>query len=69
MDKAGFVLCLLGMAGIPESYQQPKSIAICLVLLIVGALLIGIGDIHNDVQNNKRNSNSNVLDRLYFLKR
>lgn len=69
MDKIGFTLCLLGCAGMAEAYGNNKSMAISLVLLIIGGLMIGINDVTKDIKAYKRDCNSNVLDRLYFLKR
>ena len=69
MDKAGFVLTLLGLGGMAESYGLNKSFAISLTMIIVGALMILVGDMSNDIKTYKRNSaDSNVLDRLYFLR-
>lgn len=69
MDKVGFTLCLLGCAGMAEAYGNNKSMAISLVLLIVGGLMIGINDVTKDIKNYRRDYNANVLDRLYFLKK
>lgn len=71
LDKIGFTSLLIGTAGMPESYMIPKHIAACMILIIIGCLMILIGDLYNDTQNYKRNnhSDSNVLDRLYFLKK
>jgi len=70
MDKAGFAILLVGIGGMAESYGFNKSLAVSLILVIVGSILIAIGDISNDVKNYKRynRSDSNVLDRLYFLR-
>ena len=69
LDKIGFVLCLLGFGGMAEAYGFNKSFAISLTLIIVGALMVGIGDVSNDIKTYKRNSaDSNVLNRLYFLR-
>lgn len=70
-EKIGFVLCLLGFGGMAEAYGFNKSFAISLTLIIAGAILIGIGDMSNDIKTYKRNNrcDSNVLDRLYFLRR
>lgn len=70
MDKVGFVLCLLGAGGMAESYGLNKSLAVSLTMIILGGLLIAIGDISNDVKNYKRNNrrSDNILDRLYFLR-
>ena len=71
MDKAGFALCLIGLGGLAESYGLNKSMAFSLAIIIVGGILIAIGDMSSDFKNNKRdsNDNANVLDRLYFLRR
>ena len=71
MEKIGFVLTLLGFGGMAEAYGFNKSFAISLTLIIAGAILIGIGDMSTDIKNYKRNNNadSNILDRLYFLRK
>lgn len=71
LDKIGFAICLIGTGGMAESYGLNKSLSISLVLIITGGLLILIGDIANDKENYRRanSNNSNVLDRLYFLRR
>ena len=50
IEKIGFVLCLLGFGGMAEAYGFNKSFAISLTLIIVGAILIGIGDMSNDIK-------------------
>lgn len=71
MDKAGFAIVLLGMGGMAEAYGFNKSFAISLTMIIVGSIMVGIGDMSNDIKNHKRHSgnNANVLDRLYYLRR
>lgn len=70
LDKIGFVLLLLGFGGMAEAYGFNKSFAISLTLVIAGGLLIFAGDMSNDIQTYKRNNaaDSNVLDRLHFLR-
>lgn len=70
MDKIGFAMELIGLGGLAEAYGNPKALSIALILIIVGGILIAIGDTKNDIKNYKRNRNSdsNVLDRLYFLR-
>lgn len=71
MDKVGFALCLIGLGGMAESYGLNKSLATSFVLIIIGALMIFVGDMSNDIKTYKRNNanDSNVLDRLFFLRR
>jgi len=71
MEKIGFVLCLLGFGGMAEAYGFNKSFSISLTMVIVGGLMIYVGDISNDIKTFKRNNrcDSNVLDRLYFLRK
>jgi len=69
MSKVGFAICLLGLGGLAEAYGNGRELSISLILIIAGALLIWIGDMKDDIENAKRTNNSNVLDRLYFLKR
>ena len=69
LDKVGFVMALLGLGGLAEAYGNGRQISIALILIIVGALLVWIGDMANDIEISKRTDNSNCLDRLYFLKK
>lgn len=70
LDKIGFAICLIGIGGMAESYGLNRSFSISLIMIIVGGLLIFVGDMANDKENHRRaNSSSNVLDRLYFLRR
>lgn len=69
MNKIGFAMCLIGCGGMAEAYGNGRELSISLILIIAGALLIWIGDMKDDIENAKRTNNSNVLDRLYFLKR
>lgn len=70
MDKVGFVLFLLGAGGVAEAYGNGKQLTIGLLMLISGALLIGIGDLHNDIKKAKRidDYSANRLERLFFLR-
>ena len=71
MSKVGFALGLIGLGGLAESYGNHKAFEISLILIILSAILIGIGDLSNDIKTYKRNNtaDSNVLDRLFFLRR
>ena len=71
LDKVGFAIVLIGMGGMAEAYGFNKSFAISLTLIMLGGLMIFVGDMSNDIKNYKRNNNadSNILDRLYFLRR
>ena len=69
LSKIGFCLDLIGLAGMAEAYGFNKSFSISLTLIIIGSLMIFAGDMKHDAENYKRNSNSNVLDRLYFLRK
>lgn len=70
MDKIGFAIELIALGGLAEAYGNAKSLSIALILVIVGGILIAIGDAKNDIKNYKRNNryDSNVLDRLFFLR-
>lgn len=64
----GFTMALLGLGGLSEAYGNVFQITISATLIVVGGILIyeGIG---NEKKNNERShSDSNVLDRLYFLR-
>lgn len=71
LDKVGFAIVLIGMGGMAEAYGFNKSFAISLTLIILGGLTIFVGDMSNDIKTYKRNNanDSNVLDRLFFLRR
>ena len=69
ISSIGFVMCLIGAGGMAEAYGFNKSLAISLTLIIIGGLLIFVGDMKHDTENFKRSDNSNVLDRLYFLRK
>ena len=65
LDKIGFVLALIGVAGMGEAYGFNRQFSISLILIICGAVLVLIGDVRNDAKNYKR---SNDIDsRPYFL--
>lgn len=66
LAKVGFVLALIGFGGIAEAYGNTRSVVISLTLISVGAFLMAKGSIHETVH--FRNDNSNVLDRLHFLR-
>ena len=70
MEKIGFVLCLISCGGIAEAYGNGKQLSLGLAMFIAGALLIAIGDLRHDIENNKQNHNcdSNILNRLHFLR-
>lgn len=67
MDKVGFVAALLGLGGLAESYDDPKAMVISIAMVLIGSGLIYIG-IKGNEKNNNKCSDSNVLDRLYFLR-
>lgn len=71
LDKVGFAIVLIGMGGMAEAYGFNKSFAISLTLIMLGGLMIFVGDMSNDIKTYKRNNaaDSNVLDRLFFLRR
>ena len=71
MSKAGFVISLIGLGGMAEAYGLNKSFALSLTMVVVGGLMVWIGDMSNDIKNYKRSNNadSNILDRLYFLRK
>ena len=66
LEKVGFVCALIGVAGLAEAYGSIRSVIISLALIAVGAFLMGKGSIHETVRS--RNIDSNVLDRLFFLR-
>lgn len=74
LEKVGFVAALIGTGGLAEAYPNPKQFAIAISLIIIGGILIFIGDLYNDVKNYKRNNrrNSNIKyhdgSRPYFLR-
>ena len=74
LAKIGFIAALIGTAGLAEAYPDPNQFAIAIGLIIIGGLLIFIGDLYNDVKNqkrnNRRNSNTKYHDgsRPYFLR-
>lgn len=74
LDKIGFVAALIGAGGLAEAYPNPKQFAIAISLIIIGGILIFIGDLYNDVKNykrnNRRNNNTKYHDgsRPYFLR-
>lgn len=68
-EKIGFTMALIGLGGLSEAYGSAYQITISLLLVIVGGTLI-----HRGLTDEKQNiehchSDSNVLDRLYFLRR
>ena len=71
LDKIGFVLCLIGTGGMAESYGLNKSLSISLAMIMLGGLMIFVGDMANDKENYRRanSDNGNILDRLYFLRK
>ena len=74
LEKVGFVSALIGAGGLAEAYPNPKQFAIAISLIIIGGILIFIGDLYNDVKNykrnNRRNSNTKYHDgsRPHFLR-
>lgn len=67
MDKAGFILALIGVGGLSESYGNTRATIISIAMVLIGSGLIYIG-IKGNEKNNNKCSDSNVLDRLYFLR-
>lgn len=57
--KIGFVLALIGVAGLAEGQL------VSLLLIGIGALMMREKD--EEAVNKRGTSDSNVLDRLYFL--
>ena len=74
LEKIGFVAALIGTAGLAEAYPDPKQFAIAISLIIIGGILIFIGDLYNDVQNQKKHTRRNKHlkyhdgSRPYFLR-
>ena len=70
MNKAGFVMVLLGLGGLAEAYPNVKQIVLSAILIIVGAGLFYKGNCKNEKDNgSNRTDSGNVLDRLFFLRR
>lgn len=59
LEKVGFVATLIGAGGLAEAYPDPKQFAIAISLIIIGGILIFIGDLYNDVQNQKKHTRRN----------
>ena len=59
-QNIGFTLCLIGVAGLAEGQL------ICLLIIALGAILMRGS---YEETSNKHSTDSNVLDRLYFLGR
>ena len=72
LEYAGFAICLIGIAGLAEAYGSHKALCISLVMIIVGGIMTATGEAINDVEKARRSDNSrrnsNILDRLYFLR-
>ena len=67
-EKIGFTMALIGLGGLSEAYGSAYQITFSAMLIIVGGILIYEG-IRNEKKNIERShSDSNVLDRLYFLR-
>ena len=59
-NNIGFALCLVGLAGLAEGQL------ISLLIIGIGALLMK--GCNEEKVNKHSTTNSNVLDRLYFLR-
>ena len=68
MEKAGFALSLIGLGGLAEAYPNINKIIISLAIVGVGAMLMYLGVTNEKKNNERRASDRNVLDRLYFLR-
>lgn len=72
IDKIGFTLALIGLGGLPETYERPDKMALALGLIIIGSVLIFIGDSYRDVKKRNNRSNQHNIDRdgsrPYFLR-
>lgn len=68
MDKIGFGFALIGLGGLAESYGNVRQALISIALITIGSALIYTRVCKNEKKDSKRISNSNVLDRLYFLR-
>lgn len=67
-EKIGFTMALIGLGGLSEAYGSAYQTTFSAMLIIVGGILIYEG-IRNEKKNIERShSDSNVLDRLYFLR-
>ena len=67
MKHTGYVLFLIGCGGLAESYDKPIQTIISLMLAIAGCLILFHEVTHEKIHSNKRDYNSNILDRLRFL--
>lgn len=69
MKHTGFILFIIGCAGISEAYGKPTQIIISLILMIIGCLILFHEVKHEKVNSDKRTDGINILDRLFFLPR
>lgn len=68
LSGIGFVMALIGLGGLAEAYGNMKAVIISIALIVIGAFLIAKGEKNETDMRGNRGSNSNILDRPYFLR-
>lgn len=67
MNKIGYAIALIGLGGLPETYGHIDKMVIALSLIIIGGLLLYIGE-----KNEKGNDHSHIKyhdgSRPYYLR-
>lgn len=67
MNKIGYAIALIGLGGLPETYGHIDKMVIALSLIIIGGLLLYIGE-----NNEKWNDHSHIKyhdgSRPYYLR-